>query len=129
MADLYLDEDVRRDAIVLLQGLGHAVVHARDYRKGAKDDVQLLTAMRAGWILVTNNRSDFELLHDAWHHWSQEWGIARPHTGILVTRNTWLPERLAHTINSFFATGRPATNRLYRWVETRGWEERVPPPL
>ena len=48
MAALYLDEDVRYDAAAALAGRGHVVTHTNDYRKGAKDDVQLLLAADAG---------------------------------------------------------------------------------
>ena len=129
MAALYLDEDIHSDATRLLRERGHQAVHAREHRKGAKDDAQLLIAARAGRVLVTNNQGDFLLLHDAWHHWSQAWGVTPQHTGILLARNSWTPEVVAERVSEFFASPRPIANRLYRWVAGRGREERDPTPL
>jgi hypothetical protein len=128
VASLYIDEDVRLDSVPLLRQMGHAVLHARDHRKGAPDDVQMLIAARAGWITVTNNLKDFELLHNAWHNWSRDWQVTPQHGGILIARNGWDPLRIAETVNEFFTVPRPTANRLYRWVFERGWEERFPRP-
>ena len=129
MAALYLDEDVRHAATEALTRLGHQVTHANDHRKGAKDDVQLLIAADAGWILVTCNRKDYVLLHDAWHHWSRRWSVAAEHAGILIVGNTWPAELIGARVHAFLAPPRQITNRLYRWIDPRGWVEHVPPPL
>jgi hypothetical protein len=78
---------------------------------------------------VTCNRYDFVLLHDAWQHWSQTWGIQRQHAGILVVRNGWQPQMIAERVDEFFAFGLPTANRLYRYVAARGWEEHISPSL
>ena len=129
MAALYLDEDVRYRATGDLAGRGHHVTHANNYRKGAKDDVQLLLAADAGWVFVTCNRKDYVMLHDAWQHWSRRWGIQPEHARILLVENTWPSTLIAERVDAFFAAARPIRNRLYRWVAGRDWVEHVTPPL
>jgi hypothetical protein len=125
MAALYLDEDVRYAATASLAQLGHSVTHTNDYRKGAKDDLQLLLSADAGWIFVTCNHKDYMLLHDAWQHWSRRWGISPEHAGVLLVDNAWPAALIAERVHAFVTSSRPITNRLYRWVGGRGWEERV----
>lgn len=86
MADLYLDNDVSLRLAPLLRIAGHEVVTTRGLGVvTATDDAQLLTAAQDGWILVTPNRRDFRLLHDAWRTWAPAFGLALPsHPGILV---------------------------------------------
>jgi hypothetical protein len=48
--------------------------------------VQLLNAAQRGLIFVTHNRTDFELLHDAWRLWSTVWNVPPAHAGILIIR-------------------------------------------
>jgi hypothetical protein len=134
VADLYLDECVRSDAVALLEGSGHTVAHARRVLPGAADDEQVLLASRTGAVLVTSNLADFRLLHGAWHRWARAWGVAPApqHPGILVTRNAWPAARLAAEVDAFFrppsgAPARPLPNRLYRWVDG-DWREEPPLP-
>jgi hypothetical protein len=128
VADLYLDEDVPVVAVGVLRRLGHRVYHARSLCRGGKSDSQLLLAVRMGCVLVTSNRADFVSLHNAWHHWAAEWGVRPPpeHAGILLTRTVWPVPRLAATVHGFFGTHQPIANRLYRWVDLRGWVEVSP---
>jgi hypothetical protein len=66
MAAFYFDEDVPEDLVPLLTERGHIVATTRsEGRKGAPDPRQLLYAAGRGWILVTLNRGDYRLLHDA----------------------------------------------------------------
>jgi hypothetical protein len=129
MAALYLDEDVRYDAKNALAALGHSVMHANDHRKGAKDDIQLLVAADAGCVFVTCNQKDYLLLHDAWQHRSQRWGVHPEHAGILLVANSWPAQLVAERVHAFFATHPTIRNRLYRWNGDRGWIEHVPSPL
>ncbi len=73
MAAFYFDEDVAEDLLPLLAERGHTIVTTRmEGRKGAPDPRQLLYAAGRGWTLVTLNRGDYRLLHDAWLMWSRE---------------------------------------------------------
>ena len=85
MARLYLDHNVSQRLARLLR-TNHDVVSARDLRlTRLTDDAQLLAAVRDDRLLVTHNRGDFALLHDAWLTWPPAFGLALPpHSGILV---------------------------------------------
>jgi hypothetical protein len=123
---LYLDEDIKYDAVALLQMRGHGVVHARDHSKGSTDGAQLLVAARAGWIVVTCNQRDFLLLHDAWLRWSHDWGVKPEHSGILLVRNHWSAAQVTERVHDFFATPRPISNHLYRWINEQAWVQQPP---
>ncbi|MGI8827950.1 MAG: DUF5615 family PIN-like protein [Chloroflexota bacterium] len=67
MAELYLDNDVSLRLAPLLRAAGHRVITTRELELAdATDDAQLLTAAQQHWILITSNRGDFRLFHDAW---------------------------------------------------------------
>ena len=128
MADLYLDNDVSLELAPLLSSAGHRVTTTRDlglFR--ATDDAQLLTAARNGWILVTYNRRDFVLLHDAWLTWPAAFGLVLPaHPGILAL-DPASPETLARAVADFVAAT-PATaleNGLFWWHGRDGWRRRI----
>ncbi|MGH2449075.1 MAG: DUF5615 family PIN-like protein [Chloroflexota bacterium] len=87
MAELYLDNDVSLRLVPLLRAAGHEVTTTRGLGvTAATDDAQLLIAARNGWTLVTSNRRDFRLLHDAWRTWPPAFGLALPpaprHSGV-----------------------------------------------
>ena len=85
MAAFYADENVSLALEHLLRQRGHAcaTTHA-EHHLGAPDSHQLLYAATRGWTLITHNRGDFRLLHDAWHLWSDAWQVSPQHAGILV---------------------------------------------
>jgi predicted nuclease of predicted toxin-antitoxin system len=89
MASFYLDNDVSLRLVPLLVAVGHGVTDARSSGlTGATDDTQLLFAAREGRVLVTYDRRDFALLHDAWLTWTASFGLELPpHSGILA----WQP--------------------------------------
>ena len=124
MAAFYLDNDVSHVLTALLQSAGHHVTTTRDlgqYRAG--DDAQLLTAMRNGWVLVTLNRGDFTMLHDAWLTWPAAFGLALPpHEGILMLDHA-KPDRQFSALQTLLAatvSGR-WTNGLLWWDARAGW--------
>jgi hypothetical protein len=62
-AQLYLDEDVSARAADMIRARGFSVVStAQAGRLGGSDQNQLHFAASQGWVLVTHNRRDFELL-------------------------------------------------------------------
>lgn len=127
MADLYLDHNVARQTAVLLRLHDHDVIQtARLGQARARDDEQLLTAASLRRTLITHDRRDFELLHDAWRRWSAAWQIDPPHFGILVIPQgeSWSSAQAAGEVNRFLASGVPLANELYRWTEERGWVRR-----
>jgi hypothetical protein len=128
MASIYADNDVAVQLAPLLRARGHSVTTALAFgRATALDDEQLLIAAEHGWTLVTHNRKDFELLHDAWRRWSGAWRVAATHAGILVVpqRPQWTIGQMVQELDAFFAAGYVLTNELYRWQQAfSGWVRR-----
>ena len=127
MADLYVDQNISFDLIALLRGRGHTAVTARDLGlERARDDEHLLVAAERGRTLLTYNRDDFELLHDAWRRWSTAWQATATHAGILIVPPP--PHRsvaeAAGEVDSLLASGYPLANELYRWRPVGGWVRR-----
>jgi predicted nuclease of predicted toxin-antitoxin system len=118
MAIIYLDEDMSRKLVPLLSASGHIVHTAQDEgRKSAGDDEQFLYAVRQAWVLVTHNRDDFRLLHDAW----LRWGCQPTHAGILTMSHAPLPV-LAAAIIEFFDTHSTIAGNLWEWWDADGWD-------
>lgn len=121
MAVIYLDNDVAVLTATLLQTRGHTTWTARDKAlRAAGDEVQLLTAAQQQWVLLTHNRKDFVLLHNAWHAWSTAWGVAPHHSGILIVPQ-WHAAQIAQQVDTFLVFGVPLVNTLYEWRAGRGW--------
>jgi hypothetical protein len=125
MAAFYFDEDVPEDLVPLLTEHGHIVATTRsEGRKGAPDPRQLLYAAGRGWILVTLNRGDYRLLHDAWLMWSHQWSVSLSHAGILITAHVPRVEFSAITAaihDLVSASDARLTNSLYEWNGRTGW--------
>jgi len=84
VASFDTDHDVALQVAVLLREHGHMALTARAIGlERAGDHEHLLTAAQRGWILVTHNRQDFFLLHDAWRRWFQVLNVSVVHAGIL----------------------------------------------
>lgn len=127
MAALYIDHNVSRETSARLRQSGHTVLETRE--RGAvraTDDEQLLIAASENWVLITHNRKDFELLHDAWRRWSAAWKIAPTHAGILVLPQEapWTPAILATEIESFLLSGVALNTELYQLKTSGTWERR-----
>src|SRR3569623_950161 len=76
LAGVYLDHNVSLDIVSPLRFAGHDVVTTRDLHFARQsDDKQLLTAVRAGRIVITHDRQDFTLLHDAWLTWPAAFAV------------------------------------------------------
>ncbi len=121
----YLDEnftvavakDLRRQGFV-------ATTAEEESTKGASDPYQLIFAADRGWALVTHNRSDFQMLHEAWHLWSHRWGVRQQHAGILVVRVPVTHEVADITDAIVDLAGDPTvtlTGTLYEWHRSTGW--------
>jgi len=133
MGRVYLDEGLSSITDTRLTRLGEDVVDARSIvRHGTSDHHHLAVATLLNRVLVTYNRADFELLHNAWRDWSARFG--RPplatHAGILVVPQppVMIPNIAADLIHSFLndqTTGSLA-NRLYVWTVEDDWDEVLP---
>lgn len=127
MVDFHLDSDVSLLLAPLLRNAGHTVATARQLGLAtATDDAQLLAAVQHGRMLVTHNRGDFTLLHDAWRIWPTTFGLALPaHPGILALDHA-SPHLLFHAIDELIAatTASSRLNEMF-WWRTRGdWSRR-----
>ena len=89
------------------------------------DDAVLLWSVQTSRLLVTHNRKDFKLLHDAWLSWPAAFGIALPpHPGILVL-DTSTPDVLARVLATFLDDGahERLPNRIVWWHRHDGWRQ------
>jgi hypothetical protein len=89
----------------------------------AIDSYQVLTAAHNGWVLMSHNRKDFRLLHNAWLLWRDAWGVSASvaHGGILILPH----DRASDTVQrlDLFATSRPGSlaDQIYEYRTSRGW--------
>ena len=125
MASFYTDHDVALQVAVLLRAHGHMALTARAIGlERAGDHEHLLTAAQRGWILVTHNRQDFFLLHDAWRRWLQVLNVSVVHAGILILPHG-LPRQTVQLLEDFLLSGLPLSNELYVWRPLSGWTQRL----
>jgi hypothetical protein len=128
MAHFYLDEDPPLAMAVLLNALGHDVLTTQVAgNKGRHDPRQIAFAVQQERILITSNREDFEMLHEAWIVWSSLWGSSAvmTHPGILIvpSGSTVDAGQVAQAIDELVRQGEELPNRLFRWRQTIGWQE------
>lgn len=128
MTSLYLDHNVSLHLAPPLRAVGHDPIMARDLGlTRLTDDAQLLSAVRAGRVLITHNRRDFTLLHDAWLTWPVAFGLVLPpHPGILVL-DPAPHEMLSEAVDAFLAAA-PApglANAIFWWHRRDGWRRRI----
>jgi hypothetical protein len=116
VALFYLNSDTSSALEAGLVAEGHDVVTAhRVGLRAAPDPLHLLRASELGRVLVTSNREDFELLHEAWLSWSVAWGVRRSHAGILIVPQVGgaMVSRLARDISRFMQSGARLENALF----------------
>ncbi len=125
MADFYTDHNVAIEVAPRLRFLGHTAGTAHDlHLENAEDDEHLLVAAQHGWTLVTHNRKDFILLHNAWRRWTGAWQVPAQHGGILIVPQVWPAHQTASAIDSFVRMGASLKNQLYVWRQNSGWVRR-----
>ena len=127
MTALYLDEDVPIALGGLLSARGHIIFTTRtESRLGSNDPDQRFFAANRGLVIVTHNRDDFGLLHQAWLVWTQQWGLQRPHAGIIVLGRVLNKPtgEYADLIGDLLATPQlMLTDTFYRWHPHSGWTQ------
>ena len=125
--EIYLDDCMPSEVARYLTDAGVAVHRPQQVGTAqATDSGHLMRCMRAGWVLVTQNRRDFRRLHWLWTA-LYDWGLlAKPHSGIL-TIHEQLPagNRLwAAAIAQFLGQEPNLQGRMYRWRPASGrWDE------
>jgi hypothetical protein len=123
LADLYLDHNVPRALGDTLAAEGHTSRTVRQLGlETGKDDLHLLRCWQEGWVFVTHDAEDYELLHAAWVRWGAGWAVSAPpiHPGIIVLAQVGAAA-LAGPPVAFLAASPVLANRLYRWRQSEGW--------
>ena len=107
----------------MLRAFGHYVVATREVRlERAPDGAQVLTAAQRNLILVTHDRDDFTLLHDAWYRWAAAWGVSEHHAGILVVSQDPVAsvEQIATAVHEIVGSGISLAGELLLWNPASG---------
>ena len=112
---IYLDECSDDDGLIaLLIQAGHTVISPRVAgTKDWKDPDHLAYAAAHGYVLLTHNPKDFDMLHKSWQTQGQT------HSGIfLIYKNNNVRKDMASTdivraIGNLLASGVPIVNEIY----------------
>lgn len=87
---------------------------------------QLLFAADRGLTVITHNRRDFVLLHDAWLTWAHEWQANRRHSGIFILDHVLPADMLvaAQAIDDHVRDSMTSLdNTFHNWTRASGWEK------
>src|SRR4051794_620379 len=111
----YLDDCAYSKQLVgLLQHAGYRVYTPRsEGTVGVDDAVHLAYAAAHGYILITKNPGDFELLHEDWQRQGKE------HSGILliyqdnVCGKDMRPDDIVRAVVRLLTSGLPLANELH----------------
>jgi hypothetical protein len=107
--------------------MGTMFVAARDLNlTRVHDDAQLLQAVQLQRTLVTHNRRDFVMLHDAWIGWPAALSVQFPlHPGILIL-DADEHDALARAVHGILnaSTTDGLANNLLWWHGDQGWRLR-----
>lgn len=118
MADFYLDHNAKQQIAYELLARGHTAVTAiSQNRDRASDPENVLTAVRQAHIVVTYDRDDFRMLHDAWIRWQ----TTPAHFGILIIPQQWSSEYAAEQIGVLVRSHPTLRNELWEWRASSGW--------
>lgn len=121
MPILYLDEDVKYEIAHLHVAPDRSIRTARDEgRLRASDPFQLIYAAEQGWTVVTCNRADYHLLHDAWLLWSYRWGMAQMYAGILALDQGHPTTVMVDAINRLLNAAPSFVNAMFDWTAQNG---------
>lgn len=126
MLACYLDEQVSERLTERLERLGLDATSAnRLRRKGLSDALHLLIARQANRFLVSYDINDYVLLHEAWHFWTESWGVAARHAGILLLHTFNKPENqeVAEAIQQIANEYDTLESRIFEWKRGIGWKE------
>lgn len=118
MADFYLDHNAKQQIAHELRASGHTALTAISQKRDrASDPENLLTAVRQARIVITYDREDFRMLHDAWTRWH----TTPAHFGILIIPQHWSSEQAAEQIGAFIRGHPTLRNELWEWRVSTGW--------
>ena len=122
MVGLQFDHDVSRVVGDMLRARSYDLSLAPELGLERASDAQhLLIATINGRTLVTHNGQHFEALHDAWHRWSDAWGVSSTHGAIIIVPHR-PPLVLERLLVEPLSTIRDSSGHLYRWRQETGWK-------
>jgi hypothetical protein len=127
LAEVYLDECISVTLGHLLLGRGLTIHLPADVGTvHATDSDHLMTCMRAGWVLVTQNRRDFRRLHWLWTA-LYDWGLLPDlHPGIITIHEQVVvgDDEWATAITELLEQQASLRGQMYKWRPSSGrWEE------
>ena len=85
-----------------------------------------MNAFDSGAVLLTQNVTDFKLLHIAWRLWTSRWATTLRHPGIIAlptTGQTWTAAEWIAEIRWLLANRQPFENELFEWRVNEGWRQ------
>jgi hypothetical protein len=93
-------------------------------------DVKVLTRMAdLGRLLVSHNKRDMVLRHEAWLTWRSRWHASThplsDHAGILLVPHAPVPH-LIQIIDAYAGLGNVSSSRILSWTASDGWYEIFP---
>jgi len=126
-----LDENVSGRLGDAIRAFGYDVLTTDALgRKGASDVDQLSFAALSRRLLITHDAGHFELLHEAWHRWSRDWGVAseQRHGGILLLPDPGVLAiaSAAHAIDELLRAKPALSRRLLVLTRSTVWQELTP---
>jgi len=118
---LYFDHDVSNVVVSRIRDRGKAITSTKELGlDAAMDGMQLLTAARHGWLLITHDQTHYKVLHDAWFRWGAAWGVPQSHGGIVVLPHG-SPSFVEQLLVAFLATFSDFADKLFQWRPAVGW--------
>jgi hypothetical protein len=123
----YTDEDLQYDLGAAFRSEGNDAETVKDHRTfGWSDARQLFLAVDLGRTMITSNKKDFILLHEALALWHRRWAVSQPlrHHGIIIVPPMDIADIVSIVID--FTAGRNSLdNQCFLYDKRTGWKEIV----
>jgi hypothetical protein len=123
----YTDEDLQYDLGAAFRLEGHDADTVKDHRTfGWSDARQLFLAVDLGRTIITSNKKDVILLHEALTLWHRRWQVSTPlrHHGIIIMPPMDIAE-IVRVVLDFAAERESLDNQCLLWDRRKGWQEIV----
>lgn len=121
----YTDEDLQYDLSGAFRRAGYDAESVKDRRTfGWTDARQLFLAVELGHTMITSNKKDFILLHEALRLWHGRWEVSTPlrHHGIIIVPH-WDVADIVRLVLDFTENRDSLENECFLYDEYRGWKE------
>jgi hypothetical protein len=119
---LFADHNVSMRTVERLRRLRFVVETAKEHKLDQKSDESvLLVAVQQGAVLLTHDEEDFTLLFQAWHRWSNTWGVRQNHGGIVTYPQVWTDDFAVPCLVTLLGQRDSFQNCLVRYRPSRQW--------